>query len=198
MVEADLARPVIEIVDFESGRSEFEIYTYGDQVVVMPIEDGEESSPLKSLAERQVAYELGRFVNGPVHVTLEGESAATVYLPEKEIAGVIGREGRRISEIERIVGIKLNIQPLKARTRRATPQTQGKPAKVDMERRNVIVRAGGDFSGQHVEVRVAGEPLFQGTVGRDGIIRVAKGSDEGKGLQDAFFASKRVTVARLS
>ncbi|MDX1534074.1 MAG: PINc/VapC family ATPase [Thermoplasmata archaeon] len=198
MVEADLARPVIEIVEFESGRTEYEIYTYGEEVVVMPIEEGAESSPLKSLAERQVAYELGRFVSGPVHVSLEGESAATVYLPEKEIAGVIGREGRRISEIERVVGIKLNIQPLKARTRRARPAARGTPAKVDMERRNVLVHAGGEFSGQHVEVRIAGEPLFQGTVGRDGIIRVAKGSDEGKGLQDAFFASKRVTVARLS
>ncbi|MEE9173786.1 MAG: PINc/VapC family ATPase [Thermoplasmata archaeon] len=198
MIEADLARPVIEIVDFESGRTEFEIYTYGDQVVVMPVEEGEESSPLKSLAERQVAYELGQFVNGPVHVSLEGENAATVYLPEKEIAGVIGREGRHISEIERIIGIKLNIQPLKAMGRKAQPRSEGKPAKVDMERRNVIVQAGGEFSGQHVEVRIAGKPLFQGTVGRDGLIRVAKGSEDGKTLQDAFFANKRVTVARLS
>ncbi|MFQ5987177.1 MAG: hypothetical protein ACE5KQ_07445, partial [Thermoplasmata archaeon] len=188
----------IEIVDFESGRTEFEIYTYGEEVVVMPIEEGEESSPLKSLAERQVAYELGRFVNGPVHVSLEGESAATVYIPEKEIAGVIGREGRHISEIERVVGIKLNIQPLKARRRKAQARSQGTAARVDMERRNVIVQAGGEFSGQHVEVRVAGEPLFQGTVGRDGLIRVAKASEEGKNLQDAFFANKRVTVARLS
>ncbi|MCJ2554578.1 MAG: PINc/VapC family ATPase [Candidatus Thermoplasmatota archaeon] len=198
MIEADLARPVIEIVDFESGRTEFEIYTYGDQVVVMPVEEGAESSPLKSLAERQVAYELARFVNGPVHVKLEGESAATVYVPEREIAGVIGREGRHISEIERIIGIKLNIQPLKARNRKGQTRSEGKPAKVDMERRSVIVQAGGEFSGQHVEVRIAGQPLFQGTVGRDGLIRVAKGSEEGKTLQDAFFANKRVTVARLS
>ncbi len=37
MFQADLARPVISVTDFRSGRELFEIYTYGDQVVVMPV-----------------------------------------------------------------------------------------------------------------------------------------------------------------
>ncbi len=37
MQEADLARPVILVKELESGRPEYEIYTYGEQVVVMPI-----------------------------------------------------------------------------------------------------------------------------------------------------------------
>jgi len=37
MTEQDLARPVIIIADFETGKVEYEIYTYGEQVVVMPI-----------------------------------------------------------------------------------------------------------------------------------------------------------------
>jgi len=35
MVEQDLARPVITISDFETKAVEYEIYTYGEQVVVM-------------------------------------------------------------------------------------------------------------------------------------------------------------------
>jgi ATPase len=34
MMEADLARPLIEVVDFETGEPRYEIYTFGEQVVV--------------------------------------------------------------------------------------------------------------------------------------------------------------------
>ncbi|MCD5382541.1 Flp pilus assembly complex ATPase component TadA [Candidatus Gracilibacteria bacterium] len=37
MEERDLVRPVISISDFETGREEYEIYTFGEETVVMPI-----------------------------------------------------------------------------------------------------------------------------------------------------------------
>ncbi|MEM1657925.1 MAG: PINc/VapC family ATPase [Candidatus Jordarchaeales archaeon] len=37
MTEADLARPVIEVRDFETGKLLYEIYTFGEQTVVVPI-----------------------------------------------------------------------------------------------------------------------------------------------------------------
>lgn len=36
MREADLARPVIEVRDFETGVPEYELYSYGEEVVVIP------------------------------------------------------------------------------------------------------------------------------------------------------------------
>jgi ATPase len=35
MKDDDLARPVVEVLDFETGKVEYEIYTFGDQTVVM-------------------------------------------------------------------------------------------------------------------------------------------------------------------
>ncbi len=37
MVQADLARPVIEVRDFETNRLEYEVYSYGEEVVVIPL-----------------------------------------------------------------------------------------------------------------------------------------------------------------
>lgn len=37
MVQADLSRPVIEVRDFETNMLEYEVYTYGEEVVVVPI-----------------------------------------------------------------------------------------------------------------------------------------------------------------
>jgi len=39
MREADLARPVIQVRDFESNRPEYELYSYGEEVVVIPIRE---------------------------------------------------------------------------------------------------------------------------------------------------------------
>ncbi len=44
MREEDLARPVIEVRDFETGELEYEIYTYGEEVSVVPREEGGEGS----------------------------------------------------------------------------------------------------------------------------------------------------------
>ena len=37
MYESDLTRPVIEVKDYLSGELEYEIYTYGEQTIVMPV-----------------------------------------------------------------------------------------------------------------------------------------------------------------
>ncbi|MBI4344593.1 MAG: Flp pilus assembly complex ATPase component TadA, partial [Euryarchaeota archaeon] len=51
MVEADLARPVIQIKDFETDMAEYEIYTFGEETVVMPSAVGKETkSPMARLA----------------------------------------------------------------------------------------------------------------------------------------------------
>ncbi len=196
MLEADLARPVIEVVDFETKRPEFEIYTYGEEIVVMPLEEVKADRPLWNLAERQIAYEIGRLISGPIDVSVDAEAHATVYLSDKEIPKVLGREGRRIAEIERILGIKIDVRSMKgAGISRAGGQTRA--TEVDLNRRNAILNVGKDYSGRTVEVRISGKPAFQATVARDGFIRVSKGSEGGKSLEDAFFAGRQVTVAPL-
>jgi ATPase len=52
MKEADLARPVIQVKDFINKEVKFEIYTYGEQTVVMPI--GKETP--KPLKEKKIDY----------------------------------------------------------------------------------------------------------------------------------------------
>ncbi len=52
MKEEDLARPVIEVRDFETGELEYEIYTYGEEVSVVPVKK-EEKAPLHSGSQRR-------------------------------------------------------------------------------------------------------------------------------------------------
>ena len=43
MTEADLARPLVEVKDFDTGVVEYEIYTYGEENVIVPVKQ-----PLKN------------------------------------------------------------------------------------------------------------------------------------------------------
>jgi len=39
MDSADLSRPVIQVFDFATKEVVYEIYSFGEQIVVMPLED---------------------------------------------------------------------------------------------------------------------------------------------------------------
>src|SRR3989344_127336 len=52
MVEADLARPVVEIIDFISSKISYEIYSYGEETVIIPVFE-EKPNPAKLLAGKQ-------------------------------------------------------------------------------------------------------------------------------------------------
>jgi len=54
MREADLARPVIEIRDFETGKLEYELYSYGEEVVLIPL--GERSK--KRTEQEELGFSL--------------------------------------------------------------------------------------------------------------------------------------------
>ncbi|MGZ7047415.1 MAG: PIN domain-containing protein, partial [Methanobacterium sp.] len=65
MIEADLARPVIEIRDFDTGDLINEIYTYGEQTIVMEVKETTyEKTPVQKIAEREIIKEVKKTVPG--------------------------------------------------------------------------------------------------------------------------------------
>lgn len=83
MRDVTLARPVVLVKDFETEAVEYEIYTFGEEVVVMPIRGGERSpagAPLRyRLRKRKhtIILELGPEL---------AETEVTLYSGEREIA----------------------------------------------------------------------------------------------------------------
>ena len=62
MTEEDLARPVVVITDFESGKPVAEIYSYGEETVVVPVrEGGTKDSGLKSIAADAIKRKLQKY-----------------------------------------------------------------------------------------------------------------------------------------
>ncbi|MCX8172437.1 MAG: KH domain-containing protein, partial [Archaeoglobaceae archaeon] len=102
MVEADLARPVIEVKDFETKRTEYEIYSFGEQVIVMPVESDDRLK--KSIAEKfsEILDDFEVIASG---------RRVVVKVPKNQIPKVLGKKGKRIRKLEEELGVSIDIVP---------------------------------------------------------------------------------------
>ena len=122
MEERDLARPVIEVRDFETGTLVNEIYTYGEQTIVMDIGMVEKSkkakmekekTPVQLIAEREILRTMKRIApKAAIEVSMESDRRVNIYITEKYIPKIIGKGGKRIAELEEDIGISMNVEPL--------------------------------------------------------------------------------------
>ncbi len=182
MTEADLARPVIEVTDFETKKVEFEIYTYGEQVVVMPVEGETEN--------RLVAYAVDSKIRDIVSVyeiRAVSNRKAVVYVPEDEIPHLIGRKGKRIKMIEDELGISIDIEPMKMEKINETV------AVVEEKGKHYVIHADG-LQGKSVDVYAGDSYLLTAEVGKRGIIRVRKDRDAGKAIRLALAKGEKIRL----
>ncbi|HEV8358827.1 MAG TPA: PINc/VapC family ATPase [Candidatus Thermoplasmatota archaeon] len=199
MMEADLARPVIEMRDFYTRKSLYEIYTYGEQVVVMPVAKAGGTTARSRLAEGALLTQLRRHVEGDVQVEMTGEDQATVFVEEWEVPRLIGKAGRNVQRIESELGVRIDVQPLKQRIAKGQRTVEGakKYAELTPEvrktKQNIVLILEPEFAGQNVDVCIDGEQLFTATVGRKGEVKISRDTDLGQDVLDGIAAGRRVT-----
>ncbi len=199
MTESDLARPVITVTDFESGRAEFEIYTYGEQVVVMPTAQTPEAVPSAwGLAAERIRDEFRRKVHGPVKVELSGDNRATLWVNDIDIPKVIGKGGRNIEMMEKRLGIHIDVKPLDS----GQVSVEGELRKtivpeISLMKKHIVLKSSG-VPGADVEVMVEGDVIFTATVGRKGDIRIVKDSDIGGRLQEALRDNLEISIRTIT
>jgi ATPase len=209
LTEEDLTRPVITVADFQTGQSEYEIYTFNNQVVTVPLggEDGPGSrdTGVSRIARQEIEREIRQVAHGHVDVELAGQDRATVYVEESDISTVIGKGGGRITDIENRLGIDIDVRTHDERPDGGTGGTageggggggaapEGQVVAPEVSSRHVVVELD-DHEGETVEVQADGEYLFTATVGRGGDIRVNRGSAIADELERAIDRSKRITV----
>ena len=111
MMEADLARPVIEVRDFETGELEFEMYVYGEQTVVIPVRKRVKTKS-DIASEENIAESLRKKLGFPIKVEQMDEGHYALYVPQGNEAKVIGRKGERISKLEQDIGVHIDVRTL--------------------------------------------------------------------------------------
>ena len=208
LIEEDLARPVIMIRDFETRQPEYEIYTFNQQVVTVPVGEGEggDDSGVDRIAKQEIEREIRSAARGHVEVDLRGPNTAVVWVEESDISTVIGKGGGRISDIENRLGIDIDVRTLAERDGGGSSSPgasggsggprgalRGKTVTPDVTSGHVVIPLDG-HAGETVEVQADGEYLFTATVSRGGEIQVSRGSAIAEELEQAIDHGRTIAV----
>ena len=209
----DLARPVIQISDFETNIPAYEIYTFNRQVITVPLDDEStrEETGVGRLARQEIEREIRSIARGHVDVELKGQNDAIVYVEEDDISYVIGKGGGRIADVEDRLGIDIDVQtheenPANHRGDGGSSQKSASSGNTprdvtddmmtvtpEVTSRHVVVRLD-EHVGETVEIRADNEYLFTATVGRGGDIQVSRGSAIADDLEAAIDRRAEITV----
>jgi len=201
LMEEDLARPVITVREFETGRPEYEIYTFNRQVVTVPVGSETDDSGVDRIAKSEIEREIRAIARGHVDVELRGPNTAVVWVESGDISSVIGKGGGRITDIENRLGISIDVRTLEERpgggrtagTGGQTGSSRELTVTPEITSRHVIIPLDG-HGGETVEVQANGEYLFTATVSRGGEIQVSRGSAIAEELEKAIDYGKTIAV----
>ncbi|MFW6014672.1 MAG: PINc/VapC family ATPase, partial [Candidatus Nanoarchaeia archaeon] len=186
MTEADLARPVVQVKDFETQTPEYEMYTYGEQTVVIAVEEGKEESPIYTLAKRQLEKEFRSY--GVKKVEMLSENKCRIYVPEENISKIIGKQGKRIAEIEQEIGIKIDVQA----AQKDEKTTEELAFSFKITGKNIVFEVEPEHINKNVQVYVEKDYLLSAQVSKKGMIKVKKSNKIGRILSDALNTEEQV------
>ena len=188
MTEADLARPVVVVTDFETKKLEYELYSYGEETVVIPVTTTKKN-PVQELAEKTVEKEFRKYTNN-VEVEILSDNKVIVYVPDQAIAGIIGKEGRNISEIEKRLNIGIDIREL----REKKEEKEEVKFNTQISQKNINFFLEGTMKGKDVDIYVGDDYLLTAKVGKSGVIKINKKNKIGKILLDAINIGEKVRL----
>ncbi|MFH1133458.1 MAG: PINc/VapC family ATPase [Nanoarchaeota archaeon] len=178
MTEADLARPVVVVNDFETKKLEFELYSYGEETVVVPVGKDESKSPARQLASQAIVTEFKKFAD-QVEVEMLSEHKVVVSVPESVIAKVIGKQGATINEIENRLGIGIEVQALKKGGEAI------RPIDTKISKKNLVFTLDTKYANRDVHIYLDGEHVLTVKVGKEGEIKIKRTNKLGSLLADA-------------
>ena len=170
MMEQDLARPVVQIRNLEDNKPEYEIYTYGEETVVIPVQEEQKQSSAQKLAKKQLEHELSGRVSNP-DIEFISDDHIRLMVDEDDISHVIGKGGENIDRLEDELGLDITVEP------RKKTMKNGIDYQVEERGNSLIIQVGTDHSGNEVDVYDNEEFLFTATVGKNGEVSLTKESD---------------------
>lgn len=186
MTEADLSRPVVEIRDFETNNLEYEIYSYGEETVVIPVK-GMQKSSLHKLAEKQIE-KVVRNISEDVEAEVLSDNKAVIYVPERDIAKVIGKQGKTIEEIEKKLGLSIEVRE------KGEKEAVARELEYQTAENNDYIKFYPGKEKGNIDFFINEQFLFTATSSKKGEINIHKKSKLGKALAEALRQGKKITL----
>ncbi len=195
MTESDLARPIVVVNDFETQKAEYELYSYGEETVVVPVK-GEQQSPGQELAARSIEQEFRKHSDN-VKAEMAGNHKCIVYVPKRDVAKLIGKQGKNIERFEKKLGISIDVRELNETNIKSNDQeSQGNEIEftTKVSKNGIMFYFSGKMRGKDVDFYIEDDLLMTAKIGHQGTLKFHKRNKIGRKLLEALDLGKKVRV----
>lgn len=127
-----------------------------------------------------------------VEVEVISPDRANIYIPDKYVPKIIGKNGKRIAEIERDIGISLGVEIIEEKPVDKTP------FEVDIihTRKQMILDLGRENGRQNFDILIDGEYLLTATTSKKGEIKIKNGIELSDFILEAIEIGLEITAVR--
>ena len=183
MTESDLARPVIEIKNFQDDVLEYEIYTFGEENVIVPVSKRTEKIGIEKLAEDKIK-ETFRKYDPHAQVEILSDNRVKVMVDEQCIASIIGRGGSNINEIEKYLQVHIDVveRDPESLSESSSISSDDLPFTFSESKTALLLTVGKEFTSMHADIRVHDKFVASVRIGKKGQIKIPKRSDTARYL----------------
>ena len=179
MTESDLARPVIEIRNFENNVLEHEIYTFGEENVIVPVQSRQEKIGIEKLAEEKIEDYFQKY-DSNVQVDILSENRVKVSVHEDCIASIIGRGGSNIDEIEKF--LKVHIDVVAKDSEQLSLTSNDLPFNFSESKTSLLLTVNREYTSLHADIYLNEKFFTSVRIGKKGQIKIPKRSKIGRDL----------------
>ncbi|MGD8917625.1 MAG: PINc/VapC family ATPase [Nitrosopumilaceae archaeon] len=179
MTESDLARPVIEIRNFENNKLEHEIYTFGEENVIVPIGDKSKKVGIEKLAEDKIRETFKRY-DPRVEVEVLTDNRVKVMVDKQSIAAIIGRGGSNINDIEKSLNIHIDVVERDS----ASTVSGDLPFSFSESKTSIVLTVSREYTSMHADIFVNDKYVTTSRIGKKGQIKIPRRSDAAKNLME--------------
>ncbi|BBL45185.1 ATPase [Nanobdella aerobiophila] len=183
--EEDLTRPVVEIRDFMTDKLEYEIYTFGDEIIVSPVNKKSSKSGLQRYLEDILNYEYKRkYQNIMIDV---GDDKIIFYIQKKLKGRFIRMEKPVLMSIKNKYKLRIEIKPIEM-------VQDNINIDYEIDDNYIIIRLGNYFKKKDVGIYIEGNLLGRFKVNKRGKIVINKKDEIGKYLENAINSNKKIEI----
>jgi len=178
MTESDLARPVIEIRNFADGVLAYEIYTFGEENVIVPVSKKTQKVGIEKLAEDKIKETFQNY-DPRAQVEILSDNRVKVIVDEQCIASIIGRGGSNINEIEKDLQVHIDVVPKDSESFHLSDDL---PFTFSESKTTLLLTVSREFTSMHADVYVNEQYIASVRIGKKGQIKIPKRSDVGRNI----------------
>jgi len=177
MTESDLARPVIEIRNFADNMLEHEIYTFGEENVIVPVSKKVKKVGIEKLAEDKIRDIFKKF-DPRVEVEILSDNRVKVMVDKQCMASIIGKGGSNINEIEKLLKIHIDVVEKNS----DSAMSDDVEFTFSESKTALLLTVDREYSSMHADIYANNKYVTSVRIGKKGEIVIPKRSDASRNL----------------